>query len=114
MVAQLMRADLQDLQEDTLDHIARRMDDIHRRLDLGRAGPKVRKQEDGVVKSLDKLIKKLEDQEKQRQQAAGAANLTPDKPAEVSGIGEGKGPGEVTKTQHRQQKRLGQSATQGA
>jgi hypothetical protein len=97
MVAQLMRADLKDLQEDTLDHIARRMDDIHRRLDLGRAGPKVRKQEDGVVKSLDKLIKKLEDQEKQRQQAAGAANLTPDKPAEVSGIGEGKGPGDVTK-----------------
>jgi hypothetical protein len=97
MVAQLMRADLQDLQEDTLDHIARRMDDIHRRLDLGRAGPKVRKEEDGVVKSLDKLIKKLEDQEKQRQQAAGAANLAPAKPAEVSGIGEGKGPGEVTK-----------------
>ena len=97
VVAQLMRADLQDLQEDTLDHIARRMDDIHRRLDLGRTGPKVRKQEDGVVKSLDKLIKKLEDQEKQQQQAAAGANLTPLKPAEESRIGEGKGPGEVTR-----------------
>ena len=38
-VAQLMRDDLDGLDEDSLDHIARRMDDIRRRLDLGRIRP---------------------------------------------------------------------------
>ena len=42
-VAYLMQADLSSLEEETLDHIARRMEDVQRRLDLGRAGPKVRK-----------------------------------------------------------------------
>ena len=91
-----MQDDLKDLQEDTLDHIARRMDDIHRRLDLGRAGSKVRKEEDGVIKSLDKLIKKLEDQQ-QQQQAGGAGSLQPSQPAQQSRIMGGKGPGNVTK-----------------
>ena len=62
-LARLMQDDLSGLQTDTLDHIARRMGDIRRRLDLGRAGPKVRQEEDGVIKSLDKLIKKLEEEQ---------------------------------------------------
>ena len=66
-VAQLMQEDLEGLEDDTLDHIARRMDDIRRRLDLGRAGQKVRKVEDGVIESLDKLIKKLEEEQQQQQ-----------------------------------------------
>lgn len=48
-LARLMQADLETLKDDSLDHIARRMDDIRRRLGLGRAGPKVRKVEDGVI-----------------------------------------------------------------
>ena len=69
-LARLMQADLDGLKDDSLDHIARRMDDIRRRLDLGRAGPKVREVEDGVIASLDKLI---EEMEKQQQAAAAAA-----------------------------------------
>jgi hypothetical protein len=61
-LAKLMQADLEGLKDDSLDHIARRMDDIRRRLDLGRAGPKVREVEDGVIASLDKLIEELEKQ----------------------------------------------------
>ena len=62
-------------------------------------GPKVRKQEDGVIESLDKLIKKLEDQEKQRNSSKRPAsgNLTPSKPAERSADRGGKRSGEVTK-----------------
>lgn len=69
-VARLMQADLEGLKDESLDHIARRMDDIRRRLDLGRAGKKVREVEDGVIASLDKLIEEIE---KQQQQAAAAA-----------------------------------------
>ena len=35
-----MQADLNALEEETLDHIARRMEDIERRLDLGRPAPR--------------------------------------------------------------------------
>ncbi len=59
-VAGLMREDLKSLEDESLDHIARRMDDIRRRLDLGRAGEKVRTKEDGVIASLDKLIEEME------------------------------------------------------
>ncbi len=69
-VARLMQSDLEGLKDESLDHIARRMDDIRRRLDLGRAGKKVRQVEDGVIASLDKLIEEIE---KQQQQAAAAA-----------------------------------------
>jgi hypothetical protein len=96
-LARLMQDDLKGLKDDTLDHIARRMDDIRRRLDLGRAGPKVRKEEDGVVQSLDKMIKKLEDQQKEKQAGDGSGNIQSSSPAPDSKIMGGQGPGEVAK-----------------
>jgi hypothetical protein len=95
-VARLMQADLKDLKPDSLDHIARRMDDVRRRLGLGRAGPKVRKIEDGVIESLDKMIKKLEDQQQQAS-SMSSGNMQPSEPAQESRIAAGKGRGEVTK-----------------
>jgi hypothetical protein len=95
-LAQLMADDLKQLKEDSLDHIARRMDDIRRRLDRGRAGKKVREVEDGVIASLDKLIKELEDQQKQSSAAAaGAQGAQSTQPAPDSRILTQKGPGNV-------------------
>ncbi len=95
-LAQLMQDDLKNLEEDTLDHIARRMDDIHRRLDLGRAGPKVRKVERGVIESLDKLIKKMEEEQQEQEQNSANSNRSM-RPADASRPMGGKGGGEVTK-----------------
>jgi hypothetical protein len=94
-LAQLMQDDLQNLEEDTLDHVARRMDDIRRRLDLGRAGPKVCKVERGVIESLDKLIKKLEDE--QQDSGGDPSGNQSTRPADASRLGGGQGAGEVTK-----------------
>ncbi|MBX7166464.1 MAG: hypothetical protein K1X74_08940 [Pirellulales bacterium] len=94
-VAALMQQDLEQLKDDSLDHIARRMADIERRLDLGRAGPKTREVEDGVIASLDKLIEEIEKQQQQQSGAAGAA-AAPSMPAQDSRPMEGKGPGEIT------------------
>jgi len=96
-IARLMDADLKGLKEESLDHIARRMEDIQRRLDLGRAGPKVREIQDGVVKSLDKLIEELESAQQQQQASQGAGNLQPTRPAQESVPMGGKGPGKVAK-----------------
>ncbi len=98
ILARLMQSDLRALKEDSLDHIARRMDDIERRLDLGRAGPKVRTIQDGVIKSLDKLIKDREaQQQQQQQQASQGGNMQPQSPAPDSTPMAGKGKGEVTR-----------------
>ena len=74
-LAKLMQEDLKALQEDTLDHIARRMNDIRRRLDLGHAGPKVRTREDGVIASLDKMIKKLEEQQQEQEESRSGSDI---------------------------------------
>jgi hypothetical protein len=95
-VAYLMQADLSALEEETLDHIARRMEDVERRLDLGRAGPKVRKVEDGVIESLDKMIKKIED-EQNKQSQSQSNSLQSSRPAQDSVPMGGKAPGNVAK-----------------
>ena len=95
-VAMLMQADLSSLEADTLDHIARRMDDNAGRLDHGRAGPKVKKVEDGIVESLDKLIKKMED-EQNKQNQTQSNSLKSTRPAQDSNPMGGRAPGEVDK-----------------
>lgn len=96
--ARLMRADIASLEDDSLDHIARRMRDVTRRLDLGHAGPKTRNVQDGVIASLDKLIEKIEQQQQQSQASSGAGgsgNGGNGTPMDDSRIAGGKGPGEV-------------------
>jgi hypothetical protein len=96
-VARLMQSDLAPLKDDSLDHIARRMEDIRRRLDLGRSGTQVREVEDGVIKSLDKLIEELEQQAAAAAAAAaqGGTNVVPVAPAQDSVPMGGKGPGHI-------------------
>ena len=62
-VAELMRAELEGLESQSLGEIARLMNDSERRLDLGRAGENVQGVQDRIVSNLDELIKKLEAQQ---------------------------------------------------
>ena len=97
-VAELMREDLEFLEDESLDHISRRMDDIRRRLALGSAGTKVRSIEDGVIESLDKLIEDMENQQQQQQQQqAGNGSNRSSRPADDSRILAGRGPGDVNR-----------------
>ncbi len=102
-LATLMRKDLDSVEDDSLDHIARRMRDITRRLSFGRAGPTTRSVQDGVIESLDKLIEKIEKQQSDSQQQGGGGGAgssgggSGSKPMEDSMPAGGKGPGEVTK-----------------
>jgi hypothetical protein len=83
-----MQHDLEGLREDSLDHISRRMDDIRRRLAQGRSGERVQTIENGVIESLDKLIKKAEDQlqQQQAQMQAGSPQQRPSSPMQDSQI----------------------------
>ncbi len=97
-VAKLMEADIKPLEKDSLDEVSRLMDDIQRRLNFGRAGTRVRDEEEDVIAKLDKMIEELEKQ-RQQSQSGSAANangtLQPSKPADDSQAMGGKGPGNV-------------------
>jgi len=95
-LAELMQQDLAGLEDDSLDHVARRMADVRRRLDLGRAGKTVQVVEDGVVASLDKMIKDLEDQAQKQQSQSGSSGGAPSgTPMQDSRLAELKAPGKV-------------------
>ncbi len=103
-VARLLRADALALEAGSLDHIARRMRDSRRRLDLGGAGPATRKVQDGVVESLDKLIESLEKEQQSAGAGAGGGGAGGGgrqggqaTPLDDSRLADGKGRGDVQK-----------------
>lgn len=102
-LARLLRADIAGVEADSLDHIARRMKDVRRRLDLGRAGPETKRVQAGVIESLDKLIDELERQQQQGQAGAagggggGGQGGAAGRPMDDSRLARGLGKGEVRK-----------------
>jgi hypothetical protein len=94
-LADLMQHDLSGLEDESLDHISRRMNDVRRRLAKGRTGERVQVVEKGVIDSLDKLIKKLEDEAAKQAQQCNSSGPAPSTPMQDSKIAELKGPGKV-------------------
>jgi len=64
MVSVLMAFDMDTWQDKDLGWIARKMDNIERRLELSRGGPETQKIQKQVVARLDELIKQMENQNK--------------------------------------------------
>ena len=60
----LMLYDMQSWRDKDLGWIARKMDNIERRLELARGGPQTQKMQKEVVARLDEIIKQLENQSK--------------------------------------------------
>jgi hypothetical protein len=93
-VAEMIRQDLSGLKDESLDHVSRRMNDVRRRLELGQAGKTVQVVEKGVVDSLDKMIKQLEEQ-RQQQMMGGSGSAQSSTPMQDSQLPELKAPGRV-------------------
>lgn len=89
-VAQLLDRDLASLDDESLDHIARRMNDIRRRLAYGRAGSHVQEIERGVLEDLDQKIDEIEKQQKkqqsQSQSSGGKQSSTPMQDSQLPGM----------------------------
>jgi len=65
MVAALMHFDMLTWQEKDLGWIARKMDNVQRRLDLKRGGKHTQKMQKEVLVRLEEMIKEIENQQKQ-------------------------------------------------
>jgi len=63
-VSALMAVDMANWRDKDLGAIARKMDNVERRLDLSRGGPKTQKIQKEIVARLDELIKEKENQGK--------------------------------------------------
>jgi hypothetical protein len=97
-----MEADLKTLEVDSLDEVARIMDSIHVRLGHGRAGKRVRQEEEDVVAKLDKMIEELEKQRQQQQMQQGQdgkGGKQSKSPMQESNPAGGRGDGNVTPKQ---------------
>lgn len=94
-LGQLLERDLESLDDESLDHIARRMNDIRRRLAYGRAGEHVQEIERGVVESLDRTIKELEEKQQQSQQSQASGPSQPGQPMQDSQLPAMQAPMEV-------------------
>ena len=96
-LAELMRADLKQLRTDSLGEVARIMDSVGVRLGLGRAGKRVRQEEDEVIDKLDKMIEQLEQQRQQQmaQSQGPAQGNQSSSPASDSSLPGGQASGDV-------------------
>lgn len=65
-VATLILLDMHTWKGKDLGDIARKMDNIERRLEIARGGPETQRQQREVLNRLDELIKKLENQDKNK------------------------------------------------
>lgn len=94
VLVDLMLRDMEALNDKSLEHIARRMADIRRRLNLGHAGQKVQTVEKSVLESLDEMIKQLEDEQNQSNKQC----------SQCPGNGEGKCPNKNCPSHQNQEK----------
>ena len=77
MVAALMHFDMVTWQEKDLGWIARKMDNIQRRLDLKRGGKNTQKQQKEVLVRLDEMIKEIENKQKSSGGSGATAATAP-------------------------------------
>lgn len=95
VIAELIGRDLENFERDTLDEIVRLMQDAQRRTRLNRAGRTVLQQEVEVLEKLDRLIDRLEEEQRANRQAKRGKSQGPQKPLDTSRKVEGKGSGDV-------------------
>jgi hypothetical protein len=106
-VGMLMLLDMQTWKDKDLGAVARKMDNIQRRLDLARGGPETQKLQKEVIARLDELIKELENKAQNKQPGEGGGSgppqpgsgppsgNNPSAPATESGLVPGNGTGRV-------------------
>ncbi len=95
--AELMLAELEGVEEQPLDKVARRMSDSERRLDLGRSGEQVQSVQEKIVADLDELIKRIEAQMGGGGGAGSSSSNESSSPAPDSVVKGSTAPGEVDK-----------------
>jgi len=89
-VAALMHFDMLSWQDKDLGWVARKMENIQRRLDLKRGGKQTQKQQKEVLVRLDEMIKEIENKQKQSGQCPNGGSCPNGAPGGQDGLGKEK------------------------
>ncbi len=95
VIGSLMQEEMNQWADKDLNDIARRMQEIEGRLDVGRAGPKTQARQKEVIDLLDKMIEDLESQCQQCQGGGSSNQPKSNMPLQDSKIMGGAGEGKV-------------------
>lgn len=68
VVADMLKQELMDREDEGMKNVADLMTDVERRLDLGKSGQETQSQEEAVIAALDKLLEDLENEKKKQQE----------------------------------------------
>lgn len=100
-LAELILHDTKAVDEKSVGYASRLMNDVGRRLDLGRTGEPEQKLQEEILALLDKKIEEMEEKQRQQQEQQQAASqpMPSAKPMQESKPGDLKGPGEIDKRQ---------------
>jgi hypothetical protein len=71
VIAEMLQEELANRKDDGLNQVKQLMQDVERRLDLGRAGEDTQQQEIAIIVALDQLLEEMENQKKKQQSSSG-------------------------------------------
>lgn len=66
VVAEMLQAELLKRKDDGLNQVSQLMQDVERRLDLGRSGEDTQQQETAIISAIDKLLEEMEEEQKKK------------------------------------------------
>lgn len=85
VVAEMLQQELAGQKDDGMNRVSQLMQDVGRRLDLGRSGEKTQEQEDAVIAALDKLLEDMEQQNEQQNGGGGGGSGSPQDQSQSQG-----------------------------
>jgi len=74
VVAQMLQKELASQKDDGMNKVTQLMQDVERRLDLGRSGQQTHDQEQAVIAARDQLLQDMEDQKKKQNSGGGGGD----------------------------------------
>jgi hypothetical protein len=74
-LAYVMKKDMEQWKEKSLEAVGRKMDDVAKRLALGKAGPETRRRQKEILDGLDRMIKEAEDDAKPKETKGAEGGL---------------------------------------
>ncbi len=77
VIAEMLQAELSQRKDDGLNQVAQLMQDVERRLDLGRSGEDTQQQETAIISALDQLLEKMEEEQKKKNPSEGGGGGDP-------------------------------------
>lgn len=73
VIAEMLQTELATRKDDGLNQVSQLMQDVERRLDLGRSGDDTQQQETAIISALDQLLEKMEEEQNKKKNSSSSS-----------------------------------------